>query len=266
MFRLVGVGLCLAVLVSGCAYGGRGAGAGNAKGPELDGRTFLSTAVTEHTAPRQLFEGSRIRLRFDHGRLNADAGCNQLSGPYTVDGAVLVIGSLSMTEMACMPPERMEQDTWLADLLGSRPTITVSGDVLVLSARSTEITLLDREVADPDRALVGPRWQVESIITGDAVSSLPAAVEAHMTFTADGRVSGSTGCNQFSGAYQATADTITFGQIGMTKKACTGGANTLEMAVTVLFDGRGVPYRIDADRLTMTYPDGTGGLQLRAEQ
>jgi heat shock protein HslJ len=266
MIRMVGVGLCLAVLVSGCAYGGPGAGAGNAQGPRLGGRTFLSTAVTENAAPRQLFEGSRIRLRFDQGRLNADAGCNQLSGAYTVDGSELVIGSLSMTEMGCLPPERAEQDTWLADLLGSRPTITVSGDVLVLRAGSTEITLLDREVADADRALVGPRWQVESIITGDAVSSMPAAVEAHVTFTADGRVSGSTGCNQFSGAYQATANNITFGQIGMTKKACTGGVKTVEMAVTVLFDGRPVPYRIEADQLTMTYPDGTGGLQLRAAQ
>jgi hypothetical protein len=50
----------------------------------------------------------------------------------------------------------------------------------------------------------------------------------------------------------------------MTKKACLGGANTLEKAVTALFDGRPVPYTIDADVLTVTYPSGTGGLQLRA--
>jgi heat shock protein HslJ len=60
------------------------------------------------------------------------------------------------------------------------------------------------------------------------------------------------------------ADTITFSQVGMTKKACPGAVDTLEKAVTVLFDGRPVPYRIDANQLTLTYPDGTGGLHLRA--
>jgi heat shock protein HslJ len=264
MLRVMGVALCLAVLASGCAYGGPASGTGQPPGLQLDGRTFLSTAVTENGAPRQLVDGTRIRIRFDRGRLNADAGCNQLSGEYTVDGRALVVGQLAMTEMACLPAERADQDRWLAELLGSRPTIDVSGDTLVLSGRSSQVTLLDREVADPDRALVGPRWQVESIIKGDTASSTPGGTQAHVTFTADGRASGSTGCNQFNGTYQATADTITFGQVAMTKKACPGGVNLLEMAVTVLFDSRPVPYRIDADQLTVTYPDGSGGLQLRA--
>jgi heat shock protein HslJ len=231
---------------------------------ELDGRTFLSTAVTENGAARPLVEGTRIRIAFHEGRLNADAGCNQLTGPYTVDGTTLVVDELAMTEMACQPAERMDQDTWLAAVLAGRPTINVSGDTLVLTSGSREVTMLDREVADPDRALAGPRWRVESLIAGDAVSSTPGDAEAYFTFSTDGRISGSTGCNQFGGTYTATAGSITFSQIAMTKKACYGGANVLEMAVTVVFDGRPVPYRIDADRLTLTYASGSGGLQLRA--
>ncbi len=162
-----------------------------------------------------------------------------------------------------MPAARAEQDTWLADLLGSRPTISLNGDTLVLTGESSQVTLLDRQVADPDRELVGPRWRVETIIKGDVASSAPGEAESHFTFDAGGRVTGNTGCNQFSGAYQATADTLTFSQVGMTKKACPGAVNALELAVTVVFDGRRVPYRIEANQLTLTYPDGTGGLQLR---
>jgi heat shock protein HslJ len=95
------------------------------------------------------------------------------------------------------------------------------------------------------------------------VSSTPGGTEAHFTFAADGRVTGNTGCNQFNGAYAAAADTITFSQVAMTKMACPGPINALEMAVTVLFDGRPGAYRIEANQLTLTYADGTGGLQLR---
>ena len=146
MIRVLGAALCLAVLTSACASGGGGgpAGGDGQGGPQLDGRTFLSTEVTENGAPRQLVDGTRIRLRFEAGRLNADAGCNQLSGEYTVDGTALVVGQLAMTEMACMPSARAEQDTWFAELLGSRPTVTLSGDTLVLTGGSSEVTLLDR--------------------------------------------------------------------------------------------------------------------------
>jgi heat shock protein HslJ len=268
MIRIAGVAFCLAVLVAGCASGGAGgpAGSDGQTAVQLDGRTFLSTAVTQNGAPRQLVEGTRIRLRFGEGRLNADAGCNQLSGEYTVDGTALAVGQLAMTEMACMPAARAEQDTWLADLLGSRPTISLNGDTLVLTGESSQVTLLDRQVADPDRVLVGPRWRVETIIKGDVASSTPGEAESHFTFGAGGRVTGSTGCNQFSGAYQATADTLIFSQVGMTKEACPGAVNALELAVTVLFDGRPVPYRIEANQLTLTYPNGTGGLQLRVAE
>ncbi len=264
MIRVASVVSCICVLAAGCASGGPGSRTSQGPGAEIDGRTFLSTAVVENGTARPLVEGSRIRIRFDNGRLNADAGCNQLSGPYTVDGSALVVNELAMTEMACQPPERMDQDTWLAGLLNSRPTINVSGDTLVLTNGMSEVTMADREVVDPDRALVGPRWRVESLIAGDAVSSIPGDAEAYLMFSADGRLTGYTGCNQFGGAYAATAGSITFGQVAMTKKACFGGANLLESAVTVLFDGRPVPYRIDADQMTLTYANGTGGLQLRA--
>jgi heat shock protein HslJ len=264
MIRVAGVASCVFLLAAGCATGGPGHGAGQGPDGQLDGRTFLSTAVTESGVPRPLVEGSRIRIAFNKGQVHADAGCNQLSGPYTVDGSALVVNELAMTEMACQPSERMDQDTWLGALLSSRPTINVRGDTLVIANNTSEVTMVDREVADPDRALVGPRWRVESLIAGDAVSSTPGDAEAHVTFSADGRVTGSTGCNQFGGVYAATAGSITFSQIFTTKKACFGGANLLESAVTVLFDGRPVPYRIDADQMTLTYANGTGGLQLRA--
>jgi heat shock protein HslJ len=132
------------------------------------------------------------------------------------------VNEIAMTEMACVPPERMDQDTWLARVLTGRPTIAVDGDTLVLAGGAVEIRMLDRVTADPDRSLAGPRWVIESIITGDAMASVPQPAGAQLTFAADGRVSGNTGCNEFHGTYQASAGMITFSQVGMTKKACQG--------------------------------------------
>lgn len=264
MIRVAAMALCLLPGVAACGQGGPSGPGGHGTAVELDGRTFLSTEVTENGVPRPLVAGTRISLRFHEGKLNADAGCNYLSGDYRVDATTLVVAQIATTELACMPSTRMDQDTWLANLLTGRPTIDANGDTLVLTGGTVRITMLDRRTADPDRPLAGPHWRVESIITGDAVASAPQGVEAYFEFTADGRVSGNTGCNEFHGAYQAAAGTITFSQVGMTKKACQGAVNALEAAVTTLFDGRPVSYRIEADQLTVSRSDGTGGLQLRA--
>ena len=263
MFRVAGAALCL-VMLAACGRGASPGGPGRGPTGDLDGRTFLSTEVTENGAAKQLVAGTRISIRFEAGRLSANAGCNHLGGPYSVESGMLVVDDLAMTDMACMPAARMDQDTWLAAMLTGRPTIDLAGDSLVFASGPVEVTMKDRRTVDPDRALAGPRWRVESIITGDAVSSTPQEAEAHLTFTADGRVSGSTGCNEFHGSYEAVGGMITFSQVGMTKKACQGAVNVLERAVTALFDGRPASYRIEADQLTVTYATGTGGLQLRA--
>jgi len=263
MFRMAGAALCL-VMLAACGRGAAPGGPGPGASGDLDGRTFLSTEVTENGSVKPLVAGTRISIRFEAGRVSANAGCNHLGGPYSINSGKLVVNDLAMTDMACMPAARMDQDTWLAAMLTGRPTIDLAGDSLVLAGGPVEVKLTDRRTVDPDRALAGPRWRVESIITGDAVSSTPQEAEAHLTFTADGSVSGSTGCNEFHGSYQAAGGMITFKQVGMTKKACPGAVDVLERAVTALFDGRPATYRIEADQLTVTYPTGTGGLQLRA--
>ncbi|MGE5828155.1 MAG: META domain-containing protein [Micromonosporaceae bacterium] len=260
--RVVSMTLCL--LLVACGQGGRPGPAGGGTVARIDGRTFLSIAVTENGAPRPLVAGTRISVGFEQGKINANAGCNHLGGEYSVDAATLVVPQLAMTDMACLPVERMAQDTWLADLLTGRPSIDLDGDTLVLARGSVELRMLDRKTVNPDRPLAGPRWRVESIITGEVASSAPQEVEAYFTFTADGQVSGNTGCNDFHGVYQAATETITFGQMGMTKKACQGAANRLEVAVTALFARGPVRFAIDADQLSLTRADGTGGLQLRA--
>ena len=228
---------------------GDGAGAGG-----VDGKTYLSTAVTGVA----LVPGTRVRLSFTDGGLNASGGCNSMGGRYTIAGGRLSTKQMMTTEMGCDGP-RMQQDSWLAGLLGDS-AITVVGDTLTLDDGRIQLTMLDREVADPDRPIEGTRWVLDGIVSGDTASSVPAGVSASMRIVA-GRVEVDTGCNTGSGTVEVAADTLTFGPLALTKKACGPGPAAVEGAVTQVLTGA-VRYLIEADVLTLDA--GASGLTFRA--
>jgi heat shock protein HslJ len=221
----------------------------------LEGRTFQAT----DTFGRALVPGSQVRTTFADGQIGASGGCNSMGGPYAIEGDRLVVRQLAMTEMAC-EPRLMDQDAWLADLLDGA-SIRLNGDTLTLSKDGAALTLVDREVADPDRPLAGTRWVVDGLVEGDAVSSVPAGVVAALTFSAD-RVEVEAGCNRGGGAVSATDATLAFGPIALTKMACDGGAMEVERLVSGVLSGD-VRYTIEAG--TLTLDAGAAGLMLRAD-
>jgi len=246
----------LLLLTGALAMTGCGQGNGSGAGEGIWGRTFLSAAVTEGGQARPLVEGTQVQLTFENGALKAHAGCNHLAGRASVDGGRLTVSELGSTMMACDPP-RMEQDAWLSGFLGSGPTWRLDGDDLVLSGAGTELRLTDRRVANPDKPLRGTRWVVDSVISGQAAGSVPAGAEAYLVFGADDTVEGSTGCNSLHGPAVVGDGKITFSRIVTTRMACSDEIMRLESAVLAVLDGE-VAARVDADRLTLTHPDGHG--------
>ena len=129
-------------------------------------------------------------------------------------------------------------------LSGSAPrslaatTCPTAGDVV--------IRLLDRKIADPDLPLVGPTWTVNSIITGDAVSSIPDGVSATLTFDQGGRVAVQTGCSQGGGSYAVEGNRIRFAEIALTKMACDAARGQMEAAVLAVLEAENLTYAIEA--------------------
>jgi heat shock protein HslJ len=226
------------------------------------GRTFLSTSVTENGQDRPLVDSGHISLRFTAGSISARAGCNILDTDGRVDDHRLILGQVSMTDMAC-DQQRMAQDEWLSKFLSERPAWSLSGEELVLSSPTVRIRLLDRRMADPDRPLAGTRWVVVSIISHQAVSSMPSGVEAYLQLDTSGGFRGSTGCAPVAGSAAVHADRITFSTTGDPSPACTGPAAMLASAVLGVVRGE-VSYRIEARRLTLTDANSEG-LELRAD-
>ena len=235
-------------------------GACAAAAPALNDREFLSVGVTEGGAPKALVAGTRITLRFSEADVGANAGCNSLGGTYRIELGKLVYEAGAQTAMGCDPPLEA-QNAWLIEFLASNPTITLVGNDLRLDNGAISIHLLDREVANPDLNIVGPTWTVESIIAGDAVSSVPNGAAATIVFKADGSFELDSGCNRGGGTWKLDGGGIAFSGLMLTKMACAGVGAQLEGAVVAVIAEGSVLASIEADVLTLSR-DGSG-LQLR---
>jgi heat shock protein HslJ len=215
------------------------------------GRTF----VTDGPPP--------VRVTFRDGEITARSECNTLLGTASIDDGVLVVTDVGSTEMGC-DAELHAYDEWLADFLSSSPAIALDGATLTLTGATDSLMLTDREVADPDRPLVGTRWVVDGIVTGDAVASMPAgAGEAWLTF-AEAQVEGATGCNSFTGDVTIDGDRIEIGPITTTDVACDPATMSVEEGMYAALDGD-VTAEIVASTLWLRGPDGHG-LMLLADE
>ncbi len=72
----------------------------------------------------------RAVIRFLGNRLSASAGCNGLGGTWRLQGSRLVGGPFISTMMFCEGV--MEQERAMADLLGSRPKISIQRGLMQL--------------------------------------------------------------------------------------------------------------------------------------
>jgi heat shock protein HslJ len=229
--------------------------------PGLTDRAFLSVAVTDGGVARPLVAGTRIRLDFRATDLGASAGCNSMGGSYRIENGRLIFEGTYMTEMAC-DPDREAQDQWLIQLLISKPVVMLANNELTLASGSIVVRLLDRKVVEPDVPLTGRVWTVVSIISGDAVSSVPAGATATLEFNGDGTISVNAGCNQGSARWKAVGTGIDVSDLVLTKKACEGPGGQLESAVVGVLQAGSIAAAIESNVLTLLA--GAGGLQLRA--
>lgn len=217
---------------------------------DLAGRTFVGDQVTRDDSPYPLVKGSQIRLTFDDDTIGASAGCNSMGGDASWSSGTLVVDSLAGTEMGC-DKDLMDQDAWLADLLTSEPTVLLADDTLTLTSGGTVVILSDEEVVVPDASLTGTTWVLDSLITADAASSVPAGVRSTVLFKPSGLVFAELGCNTGRGGYQADDSTITFEPMATTRMACEEAATSVEDAVLAVLQGE-VRFSIDGESLVLT--------------
>lgn len=96
----------------------------------LNGTQWILSGI-DGAAP---LAGQLPTLAFEDGGVRGSSGCNTFGGSYDVRGESLTISDLMATEMACLEPERMEQESAYFAILADVTSFSLSDGRLVLSA------------------------------------------------------------------------------------------------------------------------------------
>jgi len=202
-----------AALVAGCGSDG--------------GSTSETSAADSALVGTQwVLDASAASLRFASSQVTGNDGCNQFTGSYRRSGSALTFGPLAGTRKAC-PGAAGESATRVTSALERVATYAISGTTLRLSAQDGKLLLTYRARA----ASVAGDWEVVSVLYDDGIHSVVIGTTLTAVFAADGTLSGSGGCNTFSGTYSADGDHVRIGPLAATQRACAGpkGANEQEM-------------------------------------
>jgi len=230
----------------------------NPSGPtaagELDGDWLLVAGQ---------FDGGDIPLGDDYditmtiagNQLGGIAACNHYGGEFSTDGDDITIGSVVMTEMACLDEQRMAAESAYLAALAQVSDFSLEGDKLFFSG---EGVMLQFDAAPPPEtsSLIGPNWVLDTLIDGDTASSV-AGMPATLLFGEDNTFSGSTGCRSFSGDFTLDGDAVAVSNMVTSSEPCTPENGEQDGHVLAVIES-GFRVQIDGNRLTITNDDGLG--------
>lgn len=123
--------------------------------------------------------------------------------------------------------------------------------VVLLCAATMVQAQTGRNFATDQRVLTGTEWRLVSLGPAGAETNLVAGTTVTLKFGEDGRASGSTGCNSYSGTYQVRGDNVTFGRLVSTRRACLDqNANQQEQRLLSTLESAN-RFRLAENRLTI---------------
>lgn len=229
----------------------------SASGEGLIGVTWL----LEDVGGKAPVDGSPATVRFsEDGAMFGSGGCNRFTGTYEAAGSELTVGdSMPATMMACADDVMALEQSFLTALAGAG-SFAEDGDGLTLSdtdgAALATFTAQTQDLADTT-------WNLASYNNGKGgVQSLIEGTAADITFSEDGTISGTGGCNRLFGSYTAADGIIGFGTIASTAMACPAPEGLLaQEAATIAALESAATYSIEGDTLEMRTADGATALR-----
>lgn len=225
---------------------------------ELDGHVFLLDRAEGYTP----VPGTTVRVSFNDASFGFSGGCNSHGGAYALDGNTLLVKDMASTAMGCEPALHA-QDDFLSSFFASRPMLNLDGSALSISGTDVSLFFLDREVADPDRALVGTLWTIDTVSDGEVAMGWASEQPSTLIFEDDGGVAAALPCGALSAGYTVSGSEITFTDVSIENVECSLDDTTVDAAIrAVLADGP-ASYEIQASRLSLSR--GDHGVSARAE-
>lgn len=242
--------LLVGVLALVACGSGTGAGAG---GADVEGEWQLRSGTTDGTAIPQP-DGPGATLDVSGDRASGTAFCNHWFATVRADGPGFALEGIGSTEMACRPDVMAAERAYLT-ALAAVDTATVDGEELVLTGEGVDLRF-EPVTPVPEEELLGTRWTLESLVDGGTASSTvggPATLE----LSADGSLTGSTGCRELSGRFTVEGDVVRATELSAGTGDCPAEVEAQDAHVVAVL-GDGFRVSVEGDRLTLTAPDGRG--------
>jgi heat shock protein HslJ len=239
----------ISLVLVACADTGDGTGTGTGTDPDdLVGVVWVLDDASIARLVDEAPTGAQVTLTFEEGQVHGTAACNSYGGSYDAgDDGSLSFEGFAVTEMACEPPLMTLESAYL-EVLGGVTGFEVDATLRLTNGGAT--LSFSREVPPEPLPLERTAWTLSSVYSGDAVTSVMSGTEVTALFGDDGSVSGSGGCNRFSGTYMVDGDALSLSPLASTKMAC---ADHVMAEERVFLDGMGrvASFTIDGAQLTL---------------
>jgi heat shock protein HslJ len=212
-----------------------------------------------------LIADSQVTLNFGaDGQISGNSGCNNYSGGYETSGAALKVGPLASTRMFCEKPAGvMDQEQQYLAALQNAATFEIAGDTLTIRDADGAMQVVAK--VNTPAGLPGTSWDVTMYNNGkEAVVGLIADSKVTLNFSAAGQVNGNSGCNTYSGGFEATDNALKVGPLASTQMACDQPAGVMNQEQQYLAAlQNAVTFEIAGD--TLTIRDANGAMQVMAK-
>lgn len=240
------------LLVAGCGEDAPAGGSATPPSTDLAGTTW--DLATVDGASVAVAGASWITFGSD-GQVNGSGGCNVVAGPWSADGEALTVGPLAATMRLCAEPALDEQERTFLAALEATTAHRVADDVLHLLDGDVELATLDP--VDRSEGITGA-WSVVMYNNGaGGVVSLVDGTGIGADFGEDGTVSGTAGCNTYTGAFSVDGEEVAIGPLAVTERACIEPEGVMEQEARFLeaLQSAGT-WSIGGSTLDLRQPDG----------
>ncbi len=254
MSRILGILVATTVLVVSC---GTTPDVGAPIG--IDGPWQLVSGSHSGTAIQPI-SSHPVTLNIDGNMIGGTAACNGYGGEWVKDGSSVTFGDVAHTEMACEPVATMDLERAYLDALLAVTTIAVEDGQLVLTGPDVELRF-DELQPPPTAQLLGTVWVLDSLVQGDAVSSVSGGPT--LEFFTDGSFLATTGCRNITGNYVESGAGITTTQM-QAQGECADELGDQDSHIISVLEGE---YRANIEGQTLTLMiAGESGLVYKATQ
>jgi len=209
------------------------------------------------SAPLEAPEGVGITISFHDGMASGYAGCNRFHGGYRLTGDDFTMGPLASTRMFCDDDAMALEQHVLNRLARAAGANIADGSLTLLDSNGDVLLEFDTKGLpgiDGDWVVNGLHFPAR-----EAIMSVHGELNLHIE---GDEVSGSAGCNMFSGTLRLDDDGVAIGPLMSTRRFCGDdegheGPSTMEQEAAYLAALENTAeVLVEGDRLTLLRPDG----------